>query len=222
MAGSVQRSVVQSWARFHLKWDLNPGPLWSKVGSTNQLATRMFLLLKENLFSHEVQSLYFMGIPLCKERWIPSEQSNLPWNGTYMYSKTCVREPPLRLTLNSGWCGKSCLSYKGTWHVILQAKLHDMYLYKTTTFPHQPLKSISKVAVLYRFYCIDFWRFQTWADGNLPERDRGDSLFHRPARTVCWQNTEIRHVSSGYAWYVYDNVSLAGHRGDSCHNQHWN
>ena len=54
------------------------------------------------------------------------------------YSKTYVRGPPLRLTLNSGWCGKSCLSYKGTYHVILLAKLHGMYLYKTTTFPHQP------------------------------------------------------------------------------------
>ena len=30
------------------------------------------------------------------------------------------------------------LSYKGTCHVILLAKLHDMYLYKTATFPHQP------------------------------------------------------------------------------------
>ena len=70
------------------------------------------------------------------------------------YSKTCVSKPPSRLTLNSGWCGKSCLSYKGTCHVILLAKLHDMYLYKTTTFSHQPLRSISKVAVLHRFYCI--------------------------------------------------------------------
>ena len=69
------------------------------------------------------------------------------------YSKTCIREPPSRLTLNSGWCGKSWLSYKGTCHVILLAKLHDMYFYKTTTFPHQPLRSISKVAVLHRFYC---------------------------------------------------------------------
>ena len=73
------------------------------------------------------------------------------------YSETCVREPPSRLTLNSGWCGKSCLSYKGTCHVILLAKLHDMYLYKTTTFPHQPLKSISKVAVWHRFYCTFFF-----------------------------------------------------------------
>ena len=72
----------------------------------------------------------------------------------FIYSKTCVREPPSRLTLSSGWCGKSCLSYKGTCHVILLAKLHDMYLYKTNSFPHQPLRSISKVAVLHRFYCI--------------------------------------------------------------------
>ena len=71
----------------------------------------------------------------------------------YSYSKTCVREPPLRLTLNSGWCGKVLCLYKGTCHVILLAKLHDMYLYKTTTFPHQPLRSISKVALLHRFYC---------------------------------------------------------------------
>ena len=70
------------------------------------------------------------------------------------YSETCVREPPLRLTLNSGWCGKNCLSYKGTCHVILLAKLHDMYLYKAATFPHQPLKSILKVALLHRFYCV--------------------------------------------------------------------
>ena len=54
----------------------------------------------------------------------------------YLYSETCVRKPPLRLTLMvdvERW-----LSYKGTCHVILLAKLHDMYLYKTATFPHQP------------------------------------------------------------------------------------
>ena len=43
------------------------------------------------------------------------------------YSKTCVRQPPLKLNLVvdvERW-----LSYKGTCHVILLAKLHDMYLY---------------------------------------------------------------------------------------------
>ena len=81
------------------------------------------------------------------------------WRATDLthYCKTCVREPPSRLTLNSGWCGKSCLSYKGTCHVILLAKLHDMYLYKTTTFPHQPVRSVSKVAALHRFYCNTWW-----------------------------------------------------------------
>ena len=59
-------------------------------------------------------------------------------------SETCIREPPLRQTLNSeGWC-KSWLSHKGTCHVILLAKLHDMYLYKIATFPHQPLKSAQR------------------------------------------------------------------------------
>ena len=47
------------------------------------------------------------------------------------------------------------LSYKGTCHVILLAKLHDMYLYKIDNFFHinHFLKSVSKVALLHRFYC---------------------------------------------------------------------
>ena len=48
------------------------------------------------------------------------------------------------------------LSYKGTCHVILLAKLHDMYLYKTDNFFHinHYLKSVSKVALLHRFHCM--------------------------------------------------------------------
>ena len=70
----------------------------------------------------------------------------------FLYSKTCVREPPLRLTLVvdvERW-----LSYKGTCHVILLAKLHDMYLYKRDNFFHinHYLKSVSKVALLHRFH----------------------------------------------------------------------
>ena len=49
-----------------------------------------------------------------------------------MYSETCVKKPPLWLTLVTDV--EKWLSYKGTRHVILQAKLHDMYLYKTNTF----------------------------------------------------------------------------------------
>ena len=70
-----------------------------------------------------------------------------------LYSKTCVRQPPLKLTLVvdvERW-----LSYKGTCRVILLAKLHDMYLYKTDNFFHSNhyLKSVWKVALLHRFYC---------------------------------------------------------------------
>ena len=70
-----------------------------------------------------------------------------------MYSKTCVRQPPLKLTLVVDV--EKCLSYKGTCHVILLAKFHDMYLYKTDNFFHisHSLKSVSKVALLHRFYC---------------------------------------------------------------------
>ena len=69
------------------------------------------------------------------------------------YSKTCVRQPPLKLTFVvdvERW-----LSYKGTCHVILLAKLHDMCLYNTDNFFHinHYLKSVSKVALLHRFYC---------------------------------------------------------------------
>ena len=47
------------------------------------------------------------------------------------------------------------LPYKGTYHVILLAKLHDMYLCKTDNFFHinHYLKSVSKVALLHKFHC---------------------------------------------------------------------
>ena len=69
------------------------------------------------------------------------------------YKGTC------HVILQLCWCGKSCLSYKGTCHVILLAKLHDMYLYKTDNFFHinHYLKSVSKVALLHRFYCNYFY-----------------------------------------------------------------
>ena len=71
-----------------------------------------------------------------------------------IYSKTCVRQPPLKLTLVVDV--EKWLSYKGTCHVILLAKLHDMYLYKTDNFFHinHYLKLVSKVALLHRFYCM--------------------------------------------------------------------
>ena len=72
----------------------------------------------------------------------------------WLYSKTCVRQPPLKLT--SVVDVERWLSYKGTCHVILLAKLHDMYLYKTDNIFHinHYLKSVSKVAVLHWFYCM--------------------------------------------------------------------
>ena len=75
----------------------------------------------------------------------------------FIYSKTCVRQTPLKLT--SVVDVKRWLSYKGTCHVILQAKLHDMYLYKTDNFFHinHYLKSVSKVALLHRFYCTSLY-----------------------------------------------------------------
>ena len=51
---------------------------------------------------------------------------------SFAYSETCVRKPPLRLTLVVDI--EKWLSYNGTCHVILLAKLHDMYLSKTNTF----------------------------------------------------------------------------------------
>ena len=69
------------------------------------------------------------------------------------YSETSVRQLPLKLTLVVDV--ERRLSYKGTCHVILLAKLHGMYLYKTDNFFHinHYLKSVSKVALLHRFYC---------------------------------------------------------------------
>ena len=74
-----------------------------------------------------------------------------------MYNETCVGQPPLRLTLVVNV--ERWLSYKGTCHVILLAKLHDMYLYKTDAFFHisHYLRSVSKVALLHRCHCRVFF-----------------------------------------------------------------
>ena len=83
-----------------------------------------------------------------------SKKTHLIWSyDLNEYSKTCVRQPPLKLTLVVDV--ERQMSCKGTCHVILLAKLHDMYLYKTDNFFHinHYLKSVSKVAVLHRFYC---------------------------------------------------------------------
>ena len=56
-------------------------------------------------------------------------------------SKTYVRNPPL--TYLSGWWGR-LLSYRGACHAIfpIATKLHDTYLYKTATIPHQRLLKV--------------------------------------------------------------------------------
>ena len=71
-----------------------------------------------------------------------------------MYSKTCVRQPPLKLTLVVDV--ERGLSYKGTCHVILLAKLHDMYLYKTDNFFHinHYLKSQSRRWLSYTGFTV--------------------------------------------------------------------
>ena len=92
------------------------------------------------------------------------------WLAFYKYSKTCVRQPPLKLTLVvdvERW-----LSYKGTCHVSLLAKLHAMYLYKTDNFFHikHYFKSVSKVALLHRFYCTLLYKsmaFLCWHSLNV-------------------------------------------------------
>ena len=118
-------------------------PLERSVGQITGVLKPVLLARKLTLYSNQCSS----KLQTCSIRievlYLICETS---------YSETCVREPPLSLTLNSGWYEKKRLSYKGPYHVILLAKLHDMYLYKTATIPHQPLKSISKVAFLHRFH----------------------------------------------------------------------
>ena len=81
------------------------------------------------------------------------------------------------------------LSYKGTCHVILLAKLHDMYLYKTDNFFHinHCLKSVSKVALLHRFYCTFYagreYIFYLFPDGRITTLANFD--FETAAVTTC-------------------------------------
>ena len=96
-------------------------------------------------------------MPQSQSTALPRHQRKEGWgtnNGktNATYSKTCVRQPPLKLTLAVDM--ERWLFYKGTCHVILLAKLHGMYLYKTDNFFHinHYFKSVSKVALLHRFY----------------------------------------------------------------------
>ena len=96
-----------------------------------------------------------------------------------MYSKTCVRQPPLKLILVVNV--ERWLSYKGTCHVILLAKLHDMYLSKTNNFYHinHYLKSVSKVALLYRFYCMFVYKLESAHQGNSNVSVHSTYLYRR-------------------------------------------
>ena len=119
----------------------------------------------------------------------------------FLISKTCVRQPPLKPTLvvdvERWW------SYKGTCHVILLAKLHDMYLYKTDNLFHinHYLQSVLKVALLHRFYCTYNWvgliiSYKiTWA----PSKD-----FDQPAHScslieftgILWEDKDPKYLQA--------------------------
>ena len=92
--------------------------------------------------------------PHMPECWKVSRDVLMPVElSSYEYNKTCVRKPPLRMTLVADV--ERWLSYKGTCHVILLAKLPGMYLYKTDNFIHinHYFKSVWKAALLHKFHC---------------------------------------------------------------------
>ena len=123
-----------------------------------------------------------------------------------MYSKTCVRQPPLKLTLVvdvERW-----LSYKGTCHVML----HDMYLYKTDNFFHisHYLKSVLKVALLHRFYCSKKWEPDHWVRSvswDIMKKiliffahmcEEKEVLYHTIPFLTTWQPTRIKMRCSNH------------------------
>ena len=136
----------------------------AKFTSSNTLKVTKFNRPNCGLFSHLLEGHSFTF--KCRKK---NNNFNIHENMScgvknVIYSKTCVRQPPLKLTLVvdvERW-----LSYKGTCHVILLAKLHDMYLYKTDNFFHikHYLKSVSKVALLHRFNC-------TWLNAGAVRRN---------------------------------------------------
>ena len=60
------------------------------------------------------------------------------------------------------------------------------YLYKTATFPHQPLKSVSKVSFLHRFHCT-IW-LQLDRKQYLPLIKFRISNHRLPIETGRWEN----------------------------------
>ena len=89
------------------------------------------------------------------------------------------------------------LSYKGTCHVILLAKLHDMYLYKTDNFFHinHYLKSVSKVALLHRFYCNCFREEKSYSI-HISEINMTVVTLHPKNASECMLNFSHLHDAS--------------------------
>ena len=99
------------------------------------------------------------------------------------------------------------LSYKRTCHVILLAKLHDMYLYKTDNFFHinHYLKSVSKVALLHRFYCT----LQRKDSSYLACIDRKAFVTSNdPKQYKLWSCQNVSDVLS----YLLDNIFIPRHK----------
>ena len=98
-----------------------------------------------------------------------------------------------------------CLFYKGTCHVILLAKLRDMYLYKTDNFFHinHYLKSVSKVALLHRFDCTSSHIHTTFTPVH-PSLSPTPSPSPTPPPPWCLHpvHCALSHIRPGHSWAI--------------------
>ena len=68
-----------------------------------------------------------------------------------------------------------------------------MYLYKTATWPKQPIKSISSVAFLHRFHCI-------WRELRKQYKPRSDAEEWSESSLFSCHLTIFKHISKGWKY----------------------
>ena len=80
------------------------------------------------------------------------------YNGAAVYSETCVRKPPLRLTLlvaMARW-----LSYKGTCHVFCKQNYKTCTFIRQTPILHQSLSKVSRKSGCLTQVSLYSWQIQ--------------------------------------------------------------
>ena len=87
-----------------------------------------------------------------------------------------------------------------------------MYLYKTTIFPHQPLRSISKVAVLHRFDCNHTAGYSIYYKTACTTSEDQPTYWHIQIRVFAGHSVGQPRIQSAFRRIAKTDQSVQKHR----------